>query len=40
FEIEFEVADWHEGKQSFEMLLQQYRIPQREPKNKILRFYE
>lgn len=40
YEIEFEAADWHEGKQAFEKLLQQFSIPQRETKNKILRFYE
>ncbi|MCY7782474.1 MULTISPECIES: CYTH domain-containing protein [unclassified Bacillus (in: firmicutes)] len=40
YEIEFEAADWHEGKQAFEELLQQFSIPRRETKNKILRFYE
>ncbi|MCY7811354.1 CYTH domain-containing protein [Bacillus spizizenii] len=40
YEIEFEAADWHEGKQAFEKLLQQFSIPQRVTKNKILRFYE
>ncbi|AWM16486.1 CYTH domain-containing protein [Bacillus inaquosorum] len=40
YEIEFEAADWHEGKQAFEKLLHQFSIPQRETKNKILRFYE
>ncbi|KAF2422825.1 CYTH domain-containing protein [Bacillus subtilis] len=40
YEIEFEAADWHEGRQAFEQLLQQFSIPQRETKNKILRFYE
>lgn len=40
YEIEFEAADWHEGRKAFEKLLQQFSIPQRETKNKILRFYE
>ncbi|ADP31641.1 CYTH domain-containing protein [Bacillus atrophaeus] len=40
FELEFEAADWDEGKLAFEKLLQQFSIPQRETKNKIFRFYE
>ncbi|MBL6009052.1 CYTH domain-containing protein [Bacillus halotolerans] len=40
YEIEFEAADWNEGKLAFEKLLQQFSIPLRETKNKIQRFYE
>ncbi|MBT2573807.1 CYTH domain-containing protein [Bacillus sp. ISL-51] len=40
FELEFEAADWDEGKQAFEQLLQRFSIPQRMTKNKIMRFYE
>ncbi|MEW4023587.1 CYTH domain-containing protein [Bacillus sp. YAF8] len=40
FELEFEAADWDEGKRAFEQLLKQFGIPQRVTKNKIQRFYE
>ncbi|AKF30060.1 CYTH domain-containing protein [Bacillus velezensis] len=40
FELEFETADWDEGKRAFEQLLKQFGIPERITKNKIQRFYE
>ncbi|WP_424162068.1 CYTH domain-containing protein [Bacillus amyloliquefaciens] len=40
FELEFEAADWDEGKRAFEQLLKQFGIPARTTKNKIQRFYE
>ncbi|MCM3569980.1 CYTH domain-containing protein [Neobacillus mesonae] len=40
FELEFEAADYQEGKGVFNELLKQFEIPIRKTKNKIQRFYE
>ena len=40
FEIEFEVTDYERGKRDFSELLKSFGIPERETKNKIVRFYE
>lgn len=40
YELEFEAADFHVGKQQFNDLLEQFRIPIRHTENKIRRFYQ
>ncbi|MDI3409597.1 CYTH domain-containing protein [Bacillus sonorensis] len=40
YEIEFEVADYEQGKLDFAKLLKSFGIPKRDTKNKIVRFYE
>ncbi|ATH95076.1 hypothetical protein ACH95_06335 [Bacillus glycinifermentans] len=40
YEIEFEVADYEQGKLDFAKLLKTFGIPKRDTKNKIVRFYE
>ncbi|MDP4448672.1 CYTH domain-containing protein [Staphylococcus hyicus] len=40
FELEFEVNDYHKGKQAFETLLNQFQLTHKEPKNKVRRFFE
>lgn len=40
YELEFEVTDYATGKQAFEDLLQSNGIPQRQTKNKIVRFMD
>ncbi|AJO17582.1 CYTH domain-containing protein [Bacillus paralicheniformis] len=40
FEVEFEVTDYERGKRDFSELLKSFGIPERETKNKIIRFYE
>lgn len=40
YELEFEAADFHVGKQQFNDLLEQFRIPMRHTENKIRRFYQ
>ncbi|AKQ72448.1 MULTISPECIES: CYTH domain-containing protein [Bacillus] len=40
FEVEFEVTDYERGKRDFSELLKSFGIPERETKNKIVRFYE
>ena len=40
YEMEFEVENYEDGKKSFQELLEQFNIPQRETKNKVRRFYE
>lgn len=40
YELEFEVTDYATGKQAFEDLLQLNGIPQRQTKNKIVRFMD
>ena len=40
YELEFEAADFHVGKQQFNELLEQFRIPIRHTENKIRRFYQ
>ncbi|WP_251136808.1 CYTH domain-containing protein [Exiguobacterium sp. s193] len=40
YELEFEVTDYTQGKIAFTKLLTEHEIPQRETKNKIVRFME
>ncbi|HWO98475.1 MAG TPA: CYTH domain-containing protein [Bacillus sp. (in: firmicutes)] len=40
YELEFEAADFHVGRQQFKDLLEQFRIPVRHTQNKIRRFYK
>ena len=40
YELEFEVSDLEIGQAAFSALLQQFQIPVRKTKNKVVRFYE
>ncbi|WP_410501570.1 CYTH domain-containing protein [Exiguobacterium acetylicum] len=40
YELEFEVSNFEQGQKDFEQLLSEHDIPQRETKNKIVRFME
>ena len=40
YELEFEVSNFEQGQKDFERLLSEHDIPQRETKNKIVRFME
>ncbi|MGX9807082.1 CYTH domain-containing protein [Exiguobacterium acetylicum] len=40
YELEFEVSNFKQGQKDFEQLLLEHDIPQRETKNKIVRFME
>ncbi|WP_144484376.1 CYTH domain-containing protein [Bacillus pumilus] len=40
YELEFEVSDLEIGQAAFSALLQQFQIPVRNTKNKVVRFYE
>ncbi|MFL0435999.1 CYTH domain-containing protein [Bacillus pumilus] len=40
YELEFEVSDLEIGQTAFSALLQQFQIPVRNTKNKVVRFYE
>ncbi|MDT1120784.1 CYTH domain-containing protein [Bacillus altitudinis] len=40
YELEFEVSDLDIGQAAFTALLQQFQIPPRDTKNKVVRFYE
>lgn len=40
YELEFEVSNFEQGQKDFEQLLLEHDIPQRETKNKIVRFME
>ena len=40
YELEFEVSDLDIGQAAFTALLQQFQIPPRHTKNKVVRFYE